>query len=106
MPPLMTVGSIPPASSSVATTGPRHVLWCMADMDRCAHRAKALDNRTLALVRALDLIAEVQHDFGYAAHANAADADKMNRTHIERDACHALLRSPPRILTTRVTISL
>src|SRR5580704_4869421 len=54
-------------------------------------------------VRALNLVAQIVHDLGDAAHADAADADEMNRADIERHArgrgvlCH---HAPP-IRSTR-----
>ena len=134
MPPLMTVGSNPPASSSAATievvvvlpwvpamatqyfsriisasisarrtTGRRcaraatssglsgliaeettttpasprlSAAWPMAIVDALV--AQALDVGAVGRIRALNLIAEIVHDLGDAAHADAADADEMD----------------------------
>ncbi len=36
-------------------------------------------------VRALHHIADAQHDLGYAAHADAANADEVNGSEVERN---------------------
>ena len=50
----------------------------MADMDARAFAAQSQHIGALGRVRALDLIAEVEQNLGYAGHAYAAYSDKMN----------------------------
>ena len=145
IPPLITVGSTPPASSSAAiievvvvlpcvpatatvdlsrissasisarrTTGMRvlergldlgigaldrgrgddhrriaEILRRMADRDRDAAVAQPLDDIALGDVGALHRVAEVVHHLGDARHADAADADEMDRADVGGDALHA-----------------
>ena len=58
----------------------------MADGDGNAHGAQALDIGAVGRVRALNLVAQIVHDLGDAAHADAADADEMDGADIERNA--------------------
>ena len=59
------------------------VLGRLADMDRSAEAAQARDDRALLQVRALHRVAQVQHHLGDPRHADAADADKVDRTDVE-----------------------
>ncbi len=52
----------------------------MANMNARAFAAQAQDIGALGRVRALDLVAEVEQNLGYAGHADAAYANKMNGT--------------------------
>jgi hypothetical protein len=56
----------------------RDVFGAMAFQDSCAKTGEALRHRRTFQVRARDLIAEVQQNFGNAAHPNAADAYEMD----------------------------
>ena len=140
MPPLITVGSKPPASSSAATSevvvvlpwvppiatqllsrissasisarrttgrrlrarrdelgivaldrgrdhdhlGVAEVAGGMADRNLGALVAQALDVGAVGRVRALHGVAEIDQHLGDAAHADAADADEMDRTDVAR----------------------
>ena len=55
-----------------------------ADADANPEPAQALHRVVIGEVRALHLIAEILQHLGNAAHANAADADKMQHPHIQR----------------------
>ena len=50
----------------------------MANMNAGAFAAQAQDIGALGRVRALDLVAEVEQNLGYAGHSDAAYPDKMN----------------------------
>ena len=50
----------------------------MADMDERASAAQARHIGALGSVRALDPVAEVEQNLGYAGHAYAAYSGKMN----------------------------
>ena len=54
------------------------IVGIVADMDRDAHGAQALDVGIVGRVAALHLVAQIVHDLGDAAHADAADADEMD----------------------------
>ena len=56
----------------------------MPDGDFHALVAQPFDVGALGLVGALHHIAEIHHHLGDAAHADAADADKMHRTDVAR----------------------
>ena len=56
----------------------------MSDRDLHALFAQPFDVGALGLIGALHDIAEVHHDLGDAAHADAADADEMHRTDVAR----------------------
>ena len=60
----------------------------MADGDLDAQFAQALDVGALRRVRSLDLVTEIVHDLGDAAHADAANADEMKGTNLEGKAAH------------------
>ena len=60
-----------------------HIFWLVADMDGRALLTKALDIGALLYVRALNLVAEIDHDLGNAGHADAANADKVGRAEFE-----------------------
>ena len=49
-------------------------------------RAQALDVGALGRVGALNLVAQIVHDLGDAAHADAADADEMDGADVQRNA--------------------
>ena len=51
--------------------------------------AQALDDIAFGDVRALHLVAEDVHHLGDARHADAADADEMDRADVGADALHA-----------------
>ena len=50
----------------------------MTDMDKRAFAAQSQHIGALGRVRALDRVAEVEQNLGYAGHAYAAYSDKMN----------------------------
>ena len=56
----------------------------MTDKHLRALVAQALDIGIVGRVRALHLIAKVKQNFGYAGHADAANADKVNRAEFVR----------------------
>ena len=56
----------------------------VADRDRRALLAQALDVGVVGEVRALDLVAEVDEHLGDARHADAADADEVDRADLAR----------------------
>src|SRR5689334_11262314 len=58
----------------------------VADMHLDAHGAQAPDIGAFGGVAALNLVAQIVHDLGDAAHADAANADEMNGADIQRDA--------------------
>src|SRR5689334_12918088 len=58
----------------------------VADMHLDAHGAQAPDIGTFGGVAALNLVAQIVHDLGDAAHADAADADEMNGADAQRNA--------------------
>ena len=59
--------------------GARDVLGAVADADAGAQRRQPARDVALAHVRAGDRVAEVQQHLGDARHADAADADEMDR---------------------------
>ena len=72
------------------------IVGAVADGNGDAHGAQALDIGAFGNVRALHLVAEIVHDLGDAAHADAANADEMNGADIQRNAggdFHARQRS-------------
>ena len=151
MPPLMTVGSSPPASSIAAIIDVVVVLPCvpataivfcmrissasisarltigqapldrgldfriaaadgggnhddrsvaeifgpLADHDRNAELAQTLDDIALGDVRALHLVAELVHHLGDARHADAADADEVDRADVRAQRLHHAGTPPP-----------
>src|SRR5271170_1804758 len=58
----------------------------MANDDGDSLRAQALHIGVVDGIRAAHAVAEIVHDLGDAAHADAADADEMDRADIERHA--------------------
>ena len=56
----------------------------VADHDLDALLAQSLDVGAFGLVGTLHDIAEIDHHLGNAAHADAADTDKMHRTDVAR----------------------
>src|SRR4029077_16688871 len=60
------------------------VAGVVADLDRDALLAQALDVGAVGDVRAAHRVAEVRQHLGDAAHADATDADEMNRTDVAR----------------------
>ena len=62
------------------------IVGVVADGDGDAHGAQALDIGAVGDVRTLNLVAQIVHDLGDAAHADAADADEMNGADVERNA--------------------
>ena len=62
------------------------IVRIVADDDGNAHRAQALDVGAFGGVRTLNLVAQIVHDLGDAAHADAADADEVNGADVERNA--------------------
>ena len=88
-----------------------HGMRVFRDFRRCGRRRRgcpcARRRLTLALSatsRALNLVAQIVHDLGDAAHADAADADEMDGADVQRHAggrraCHHAA-SPP-ICSTR-----
>src|ERR1700730_3908388 len=54
------------------------VFRAMTDVDKRAFFAQSQHIGTLRRVRALDRVAEVEQNLGYAGHAYAAYSDKMN----------------------------
>src|SRR5262249_29526591 len=71
------------------------ILGALADRDRDAQRAQSLDVVAVGRIRALHVIAEVAHDLGDPTHADAADADEVDRSDRERNA-HLRGRIHPR----------
>ena len=61
----------------------------MADRDRDAEPAQALDVGVLGDVGALHAMAEVVQHLGDAAHADAADPDEVDAARIDRQGPHA-----------------
>ena len=67
----------------------------MADRDRDAALAQALDDIAVGDVRALHLVAEDVHHLGDAGHADAADADEMDGADVgATPSCRARLAGP------------
>ncbi len=62
------------------------IVGIVADMHGDAHGAQPLDVGILGHVAALHLVAQIVHDLGDAAHADAADADEMDGADVERNA--------------------
>jgi len=67
------------------------VIGALADMDGRTHSGETFKDRAFTKIAALHRIAEIKHDFCDAAHADAADADEMNRAEIFGRRCHDLL---------------
>src|ERR687885_68731 len=91
MPPLMTVGSKLPASSSAATSDVVVVLpWvpAMATHDFRRISSASISARrhigVLAEIAALHPVTEIVQHLGDAAHPDAADSDEMNRPCLTR----------------------
>src|SRR5437016_5682453 len=57
---------------------PGHIFSTMSDEDNGAQTRQTLRNLGIAEIRTRNFVAEVQQHLGDAAHADAADADKMN----------------------------
>jgi len=68
------------------------VLCRMADHHFDAETAQALDVGAVGDVAALHLVAEIMHDFGDAAHADAADANEVDDAYVEWRRAH---QQPP-----------
>ena len=68
--------------------GVLHVLRAMPDLDAGAEGAQATRDRRLAEIRTLHLVTQVQEYFGDAAHADAANADKMNPVYFAHAVFH------------------
>ena len=66
------------------------IVGAMTDRDRDAALAQALDDIGFGDVRTLHLIAEDVHDLGDARHADAADADEMDRADVGAGDFHAI----------------
>src|SRR3546814_8239294 len=78
----------------------------MADEHRNAELVQALDARVLGDVAALHGIAEVVQDLGDPAHADAADADEVDGSDVERKLSHAAaLRAVEAVVAWRSTRS-
>ena len=60
------------------------IVGIVADMHGDAHAAQPLDIGVLGRVAALHLVAQIVHDLGDAAHADAADADEMDGADVQR----------------------
>src|SRR5689334_11060275 len=60
----------------------------MADRHGDARLAQLLDDIALGDIRALHLVAELVHHFGDARHADAADADEMDRADVGTERLH------------------
>ena len=88
--PTVINGGIINAYGTNARLGAGHVGGGVADGDACAERRQALDGRAAARIRPLDAVAEIDEHLGDAAHADAPDADEMDRTDIARQF-HALV---------------
>ena len=67
-------------------------LGAMASGDRDSHRAQTFHRRALGDVAALDVVAEVVHHLGDAAHTDTADTGEMDRADGEGQRLHA---APP-----------
>src|SRR5215208_4093166 len=61
----------------------------MTDGDRDPGLAQFLDDIAFGNVGALHLVAQAVHDLGDARHADAADADEVNRAEIGPERLHA-----------------
>src|SRR6202000_167590 len=59
------------------------ILRAVADSDGNAHCLEAFDIGAFGNVRALNLVTEIVHDLGNAAHADAANADEMDGANIQ-----------------------
>ena len=57
--------------------GSGHVRGIMSLVDRCAHPGKPVSHRRAAQIGARNLHVQVKQNLGNAAHADAADADKV-----------------------------
>jgi hypothetical protein len=62
------------------------IFRAVADRHLDPHVAQAPDIGIFRRIRALNTIAQVMHDLGNAAHADAANTDEMDGADIERDA--------------------
>ena len=60
----------------------------MADRDRDAGLAQLFDDIAFGDVGALHLVAELVHHLGDAGHADAADADEMDRADVGAHRLH------------------
>ena len=69
-----------------------NVLCRVADRDLDAPLAQAFDHIPLGNIGALHTVAEVVHHLGNAGHADAADANEVDRADVGADALHA---TPP-----------
>ncbi len=81
------------AEEMTTTSASARFSAAMADLDRDAEVAQALDVGALGDVAALHLVAEVVQDLGDAAHADAADADEMDGADVEGKAAHQCVAS-------------
>ena len=68
-----------------------NILRTMADFHVNALRAQTFDDIALGNIAALHLITEIVHNLGDAGHADAADADEMDRPDIRADALHCAI---------------
>ena len=68
--------------------GVAEIVGAMADRHRDAGLAQPLDDVVLGDVRALHLVAELVHHLGDARHADAADADEMDRADVGAQRLH------------------
>ena len=68
--------------------GIAEIVGRMADRDRDPGLAQLLDDIAFGDVRALHLVAEVVHHFGDARHADAADADEVDRADVGAQRLH------------------
>ena len=73
--------------------GAAEILARVADLDRDAERAQALDVGAVGDVGALHRVAEVVQHLGDAAHADAADADEVDGADVSGRAL--IMRRPP-----------
>ena len=64
------------------------ILGFLADHDRDAELAQALDDIAFRDVRALHLVAELVHHLGDARHADAADPDEVDRADVRPQSLH------------------
>ncbi len=69
--------------------GRAQVSGIVAHDHRDAQPPQALDAAAFGHVAALNLVAQIVHDLGDAAHADAADADEMDGANIKWQALHA-----------------
>src|SRR5690606_13416062 len=66
------------------------VLCLLADEDPDAEALEPLHIGAVGEIAALHRVAEIVHDLGNAAHADAADADEVNVADVERSRTHQI----------------